>query len=90
MTVLFHGDVLDHTMGEKSIAMEGAQGVPRSMRALIDMLGARFGEDFREFLLDDETCLFLVNGSGIMTTGGLSTPLASGDTIEVLPFVDGG
>jgi molybdopterin converting factor small subunit len=61
-----------------------------TLRALIDALGERFGDIFREFLLGEETCVFLVNGSGIVTTGGLNSPLQPGDKIEVLPFVDGG
>ena len=86
MKVLFYGNVQDHTEGEKSIEVDGAL----SVRALIDLLGEKFGERFKEFLLGDDTCFFLVNGNGIMTTGGLGTPLHSGDTVEVLPFVEGG
>lgn len=86
MTVSFHGNVKEHTQGAKSIEVADTQ----SVRTLIDLLGERFGGPFREFLLGDETCFFLVNGSGIMATGGLNTPLHAGDTVEVLPFVDGG
>ncbi len=86
MTVMFFGNVQDHTAGEKSIDCDGAPCV----RALIDWLGERFGEGFKEFLLGDDTCFFLVNGSGILTSGGLDTQLREGDTVEVLPFVEGG
>jgi len=86
MKTLFHGSILDYTVGESSLEVGDAQ----CLRALIDVLGERFGADFKEFLLDDDTCIFLVNGNGIMTTGGLGTPLHSGDTVEVLPFVEGG
>jgi len=86
MKVLFHGSVKDHTSGDNALELSGA----RSLRILIDELGQHFGEEFRQFLLGDETCFFLVNGSGIMTTGGLDTPLNDGDTVEVLPYVDGG
>ena len=86
MTVLFHGSVKDHTSDVKSLEIENIQ----SVCALIDFLGGQFGGEFKEFLLGDKTCFFLVNGGGIMRTGGLDTPLGSGDTVEVLPFVDGG
>ncbi len=86
MTVSFHGNVKEHTQGAKSIEVADTQ----SVRTLIDLLGERFGGPFREFLLGDETCFFLVNGSGIMATGGLNTPLHAGDTVEVLPCGDGG
>jgi len=86
MTVFFYGSVLEHTSGAESTEIE----VSPTLRALIDALGERFGDSFREFLLGEETCVFLVNGGGIVTTGGLNTPLQSSDKIEVLPFVDGG
>lgn len=86
MTVQFFGSVLEHVSELKSVEITGATDI----RALIDRLGERFGAGFRDFLLADESCLFLVNGGGILSTGGLSTPLNPGDTIEILPFVDGG
>ena len=86
MKVLFYGSVQEYTCDEKSLEVGNVQCV----RALIDLLGERFDEHFKEFLLGDSTCFFLVNGNGIMTTGGLGTPLQSNDTVEVLPFVEGG
>ena len=86
MTVLFYGSVKDYTLGEKSFDAHGAQ----SVHMLIDMLGKRFGDSFSDFLLGDETCFFLVNGNSIIATGGLNTQLSSDDTVEILPFVDGG
>ena len=86
MQVLFHGSVRDHTSGESSFD----PGEARDLRRLIEMLGERFGEPFREFLIGDQNCFFLVNGSGTMMTGGYDTPLKNGDTVEILPFVDGG
>ena len=86
MTVLFYGNVQEYTSGEKSTEVEDAPNI----RALIELLGRHFGAQFKEFLLGDDTCFFLVNGSGIMTTGGLRTPLRRDDTVEVLPFVNGG
>jgi len=57
---------------------------------LIDELGSCFGPRFQAFLLGDETCLFLVNGKGILSTGGLDTGLVPGDKIEILPFIEAG
>jgi len=86
MTVLFHGNVREYTSDAESLEVGGA----RSVRELIALLGERYGAEFGAFLLGDDTCMYLVNGSGILTTGGLDTPLTSGDTVEILPFVDGG
>ena len=86
MAVLFHGSVQEYTLGEKSFEA----GDTPSLRTLVALLGERFGERCREFLLGEHTCFFLVNGTGIMMSGGLDTPLHPGDTVEVLPFVPGG
>jgi len=86
MTVLFYGDALLHTKGEQSFTSEDSA----SVRSLIDALGAHFGQGLKDFLLGDETCLILVNGKGLMPTGGLDTPLASGNRVEILPFVEAG
>ena len=85
MKIFFFGNVRDYTDNAESFET-GAD----SVRALIDLLGEHFGAPFREFLLGDETCFFLVNGSAIMATGGLATPLRDDDTVEILPFVEGG
>ena len=86
MKVLFYANARDYTNGEKSFEAEPA----RSVSALIDQLGEKFGEKLRKFLLADNTCFILVNGTGIMTTGGLDTLLHPGDKIEILPLVGGG
>ena len=86
MKVSFHGNALTHTAGEDSFTSDDAQ----SIRALIKLLARRYGEDFRAFLLGDETCFFLVNGKGLMSTGGLDTELRPDDLVEVLPFVHAG
>ena|GEM_PF-6692626 len=78
--------MLDHTRKEASCQAEGAG----SVRELIGFLGDRYGGAFAAFLLDDETCLFLINGAATATLGGLDAPLRPGDEIDVLPFVDGG
>ena len=86
MKVLFHGSVQELTNGKTSY---GA-GEARDVRGLIGELGDRFGAAFREFLLGERTCLILVNGKGLMMTGGYGTPLDSGDTVDILPFVTEG
>ena len=88
MNVSVHGSVREYTNGENSCEFPDAD-CP-GVRDLIDRLGGRFGESFRKFLLGSETCLFLVNGKGLMMTGGLDTKLNPGDKVDVLPFVQGG
>jgi len=86
MTVSFHGSVQEQVAGDTSFEVQDMQDV----KTLIELLAAHYGEAFKEFLLGDDTCFFLVNGSGIMATGGLRTPLHDDDVVEVLPFVGGG
>ena len=86
MKILFYGNVLDCTNGEKSF--EAIDCV--NLHELVDKLGGHYGERFKEFLLGEKTCFFLVNGKGIMMTGGLNTKLNPQDKIEVLPFADAG
>jgi len=86
VTIIFYGSVQEYTFKEKSLAISYTQ----SIRTLIDLLGKRFGARFREFLLGDNNCFFLINGKGIMTIGGLDAPLHEEDTVEILPFVDAG
>jgi molybdopterin converting factor small subunit len=86
MTVLFYGAVLTYTNGEKSFGTEACS----SVRDLIDRLGVRYGERAKKFLLGDGTCFFLVNGKGLMASGGLDAKLKPDDKIEVLPFIDAG
>jgi molybdopterin converting factor small subunit len=86
MTVLFYGSVLEYTNEDKSIEFADCSNV----RELINKLGSRYGERFKNFLLGEETCFFLINGTGLMMTGGLETGLQHGDKIEVLPFVGAG
>ena len=86
MTVVFYGNVIDHAGGEASFQSRGSE----SIRTLINELGDHFGQSFKAFLLGDETCLILVNGKGITTTGGLDTPLSPADQVELLPFIEAG
>jgi len=86
MKVLFYGNVLEHTKNEKSYDADDCSNV----RELINELGGHYGNSFKDFLSGEDTCLFLVNGKGIMMTGGLNTKLLSDDKIEVLPFTEAG
>jgi len=87
MTVKFYGSVQKHFSGDKLFHAESADS---DLSGLIDLLGERYGQPSKDFLYGENACLFLVNGSGIMSTGGLKTPLRAGDTVEILPFVDAG
>ena len=86
MNIYFYGNVLKYTNGEKFYKAEDCSNICE----LTDKLGSHYGECFKEFLLGEETCFFLVNGKGIMMTGGLNTKLQSGDKVEVLPFAEAG
>ena len=86
MTVYFFGSVLEYTGGEKS----HDAGDSQDLNVLIEKLGIYYGEAFREYLLAEGTCFFLVNGKGIATTGGLKTRLEGGDKIEILPHIGAG
>ena len=88
MTVTFYGKVVEYTNGDSTFAPD--PGVCLTLRSLIDFLGICYGEDFKLFLLGKDTCIFLINSSGIMLTGGLDSPVNIGDKIEILPFVDAG
>ena len=86
MNVLFYSNVLEYTKGEKSYTACNSA----SVRELIIELGEHYGDRLKEFLLGDSNCIFLVNSTGLMKTGGLDTKLKQGDKIEILPFADAG
>ena len=86
MIVSFFGSIQENTNGDESIELSGADRI----RALADLLGERYGEGFKHFLLDGHNCIFLVNGSSVVLAGGLDAPLRDSDAVEILPFVDGG
>ena len=85
MTVQFYLSVQEHTKCQE-IELEQAE----TMRVLIDKLGERFGEDFRQYLLADETCFFLINGKSLLSIGGMNAPLQPNDKIQILPVVEAG
>ena len=86
MKTTFYGSIIEQTKGEKTFDAENCS----SIRELINELGKHYGDSFKEFLLKEETCLFLVNGKGLMMTGGLNTKINPDDKIEVLPFTEAG
>ena len=86
MNVLFYSNVLEYTNGEKSYTAINST----SIRELVTELGEHFGEKLKEFLLGDGNCIFLVNGTGLMMTGGIETQIKQGDKVEILPFADAG
>ena len=86
MTVTFYGSLLEFTGRDKTYNVKNSS----NLHELVDELGRHYGEHFKNFLLGEETCFFLVNGTGLMMTGGMNTKLKSGDKIEALPFTDAG
>ena len=84
-TVTFFGSVLEYTNGEKSFSPE----LCTNLQGVVDILAGRYGDPIKDSLLDG-SFFPLVNGKGIMMTGGLNTPLYPDDRIEILPFVDAG
>ena len=86
MKILFYGNVQDFTNSDKSFETRDCS----SIRELVDILGGHYGGRLKEFLLGDETCFFLVNGKGLMMTGGFNTNLQPDDKVEVLPFANAG
>ena len=86
MIVLFYGGVLEYTGGAGSYEPKNSPDI----RSLIDELGCHFGNRFKSFLQSGENCLLLLNGKGLMASGGTDTLLKPGDKIEVLPFIEAG
>jgi len=86
MTVTFYGGVTRYTNGEKSYTPK----VHATLRDLMGELGDYYGEQLVSFINGNETCIILINGKGIMLSGGPDSVLDSGDKIEILPFVDAG
>jgi len=86
MLVTFYSSITKYTNGDKSY-------IPKNhptLRGVLEELGDYYGEGFESFINGNETCLFLINGSGIKLSGGLDSPLIQGDKIDILPFVDSG
>jgi len=86
MNVHFYGSALDFTGGAATYQPGGSP----DLKSLISDLGGRFGDSFRDKLLANDSFLILVNGKGIMQTGGFDTKLSPGDKVEILPFIEAG
>jgi molybdopterin converting factor small subunit len=86
MTVTFYGCVTRYTNDDKSYTPKAHA----TLRGLLEELGKYYGEQLVSFIIGIETCIILINGKGIMYSGGLDSALNAGDKIEILPFVDAG
>ena len=86
MEVTFYGGITRHTNGDNSFTPDAHA----TLRGVLEELSDEYGEEFKAFLHGNETCIFLINGQGVMMSGGLDSPVCVGDKIEILPFVDAG
>jgi molybdopterin converting factor small subunit len=86
MIVTFYGGITRYTNGDKSYTPK----VHNTLRGLLEELGDYYGEMFVTFVTGNEACIILINGKGIMLSGGLDSMINPGDKIELLPFVDAG
>jgi molybdopterin converting factor small subunit len=86
LTVTFYGGVTRYTNGDKNYTPKAHA----ALRGLLEELGDYYGEQFDSFVNGSETCIILINGKGVILSGGLDSSLDSGDKIEILPFVDAG
>ena len=86
MTVFFYGSITRYTNGDKTFTPT----VHAALRGVVEELREVYGEEFGTFIRGNETCIFLINGKGVMMSGGLDAPVCFGDKIEILPFVDAG
>ena len=83
--VLFYESVQNHS-GCVVLEIEPVE----TLKDCIEQLGEKLGSHFKEYLLGEDTCFFLVNGKSIVRTGGWNTPLGTHDKIEILPIVEAG
>ena len=86
MDVLFYAAITRYTRGEKSFTPKEHS----TLRGVLDELCVHYGEEFESFIYASEKCIFLINGQGVMMSGGLDSPVCFGDKIEIIPFVDAG
>ena len=85
LKVFFYASVQDHS-GCEELEIEEVE----TLADCIDKLEEKLGSHFKDYLLGEDTCFFLVNGKSILRTGGLNTPLHPHDKIEILPVVEAG
>ena len=85
LKVFFYESVQNYSQCER-LEIEPVE----TLRDCIEQLGEKLGYPFKDYLLGEDTCFFLVNGKSIVRTGGLNTPLNPNDKIEILPVVEAG
>ena len=66
-----------------------------SVHDLLIIVAARYGDELREYLLNDERGLHphvvvILNGRGVGVLDGLDTALNDGDRVTILPSIGGG
>ncbi|MBC8498879.1 MoaD family protein [Candidatus Bathyarchaeota archaeon] len=66
-----------------------------SVRDLLIIVAARYGDELREYLFTDEGGLHshvvvILNGRGVGVLEGLDTALDDGDRVAILPSIGGG
>jgi MoaD family protein len=89
MTVSFHGAIRKIT----GIREEAVPGHP-NVHGMLESLMERYGEPWRERVFNGrgltQDVVVMVNGLNIQAIDGLSTPLVSGDRIDIFPMFEGG
>jgi len=86
VTVTFYGNITRYTNGDKTFIAKNHS----TLRDLLNELSDNYGENLTAFIDSRDSCLILINGKGIMLSGGLDSPLDQNDKIDILPFVDAG
>ncbi len=65
-----------------------------NLRELLKTLSARYGPEFRRWVLDQDdlgkTVLVVINGHDARHHGGIDAPLRPDDTIAIFPAIAGG
>ena len=88
MKVSFHATIRD-AAGIHEAEVEAA-----SVRELLGRLREMFGAQLFNLLVDKgdlrEDVVILINGKNILLSGGIDTPLSSGDDVAIFPPVSGG
>ena len=74
--------------GEPGSTLELPEG--SSVRDLLIIVAARYGDELREYLFTDEGGLDSLNGRGVGVLDGLDTTLNDGDRVAILPTIGGG
>lgn len=88
--VIFPSVMTSLTAGEKETGLSAS-----TLSQAIDEIVARYGDAFRERVLDSSGKLkrllnFYVNGKNVRFLKQLETPLNDGDEISIIPLASGG